>query len=145
MIIIIIRWVINLHGVKQKIFRAIYPRIARRSLTACETILITLLLHHLLSLLLTCTHAYIIDIYWPRHDHCSVKSYDTRCFVFLQLLLNGVGGVRGHFPDPSNYYQMKWFFMQFGKNWTRSTNCTRSRSCNSVNSFNLFQIALKII
>jgi len=41
-------------------------------------------------------------------------------------------------PNPSNYYQIKWFFVQFGKNWTRSTNYTRSSSCNFVNSFNLF-------
>ena len=80
----IIRWVVHLHGVKQKIFRAIYPRIARvqlgriaqRSLTARETIFITLLLHHLLLSLSLYhppykTHA-CMHIYSSR-DHCELK------------------------------------------------------------------------
>ena len=79
-----------------------FGRIARRSLTARETILIASL-YCIISSSPSCLHArtHTSLLFIDHHDHCSVKSYDdTRCFVFLQLLLNGVGGGERAFPRP---------------------------------------------
>ena len=53
---------------------------------------------------------------------------------------------RGHTARSFSYI-IKWndFECNLGKNWTSSQICTSRSECNSLNEFNLFQMARKII
>ena len=48
----------------------------------------------------------------------------------------GEGGVKG--IDPFDYYPIKRFFVQFGNKLNSFNKLHLRRSCNFVNSFNLF-------